>query len=200
MNAAENISPRAERFMRGLQSGRYVWYCMLVLPAVLAGAVLFAVFFAPEGELQPVLPQSQTVFRFVMGRSTPVQTVAPAPANQTKSSPSPANEAAGGGSATADELQNYLADVIRRVDRAKRYPRREAAARAQGIVVLRLALAPDGTIQQLSMLAPSAYDGLNREALAAVRRAAPFPQAPPTGNDTIRLQLRLRFVLSDAQR
>lgn len=77
----------------------------------------------------------------------------------------------------------YLSEVVRRIEAAKRYPRRELAAGIEDRVTVRLRIRSDGTVQECQLTGQSRYPGFNHEALASIRRAGPFPPFPPEFNE-----------------
>jgi TonB family protein len=83
------------------------------------------------------------------------------------------------GSSSEGARHVYLSEVIRRIEAAKRYPRREQAAGIEDRVTVKLRIRADGTVIECSLTDTSSYDGFNSEALASIRRAGPFPPFPP---------------------
>jgi len=71
---------------------------------------------------------------------------------------------------------SWHASIRARIERQKSYP--QAAAGASGTVTLFLEVQPDGALAQLLVQRTSGNPELDASALAAVRRAAPFPPAP----------------------
>lgn len=63
--------------------------------------------------------------------------------------------------------------VLRNID----YPRRAAKENIEGLVMVRIKVARNGSLNSVEV-AQSADDLLDEESLKAVRKAAPFPQAP----------------------
>lgn len=83
------------------------------------------------------------------------------------------------GSSSEGARHVYLSDVIRRIEAAKRYPRREQAAGIEDRVTVKLRIQADGSVNECLLTGTSPYDGFNSEALASIRRAGPFPPFPP---------------------
>ena len=101
----------------------------------------------------------------------------------------------GGGAPSADQLQMYAASILRRIDRAKRFPEEEEGSGRSGIVSVRVKIGKDGSLLSMSIAAPSAYEAFNREARRAVRRASPFPAIPAElKRDTFSLRVQVRFI------
>ncbi len=98
---------------------------------------------------------------------------------------------------TADALRAYLAGVRARIEAAKRYPRWARRRGIQGEVDLRFRLGPDGRLLGAEVKRSSGAKVLDQAAVEAVRRAAPFPPAPPgVVRSSVWLEVRLAFVLT----
>jgi protein TonB len=89
------------------------------------------------------------------------------------------------GSGRGSPLQGYLAAVRMRVDAAKRYPRIAEQQRHQGRALV-----------IFKVVRSSGYRHLDRAALRAVRRGAPYPKFPGKSEDLpTALQVEVSFVL-----
>jgi protein TonB len=97
-----------------------------------------------------------------------------------------------GQSEAADEgaRASWAASVRTRIERAKAFP--PEAAGAAGRVTIALRIGADGALRSVSVAAGSGHAALDAAAIAAVRRAAPFPPAPAgvPGGD---FRLTIRF-------
>src|SRR6056297_2312026 len=108
-------------------------------------------------------------------------TPTPAGAKQTARdarAASPARGTGGQGTETAEtrRLKAAWAGAIgARIARAQRHP---GAGHGSGRVRVTLVVARDGRLAEVRVAASSGSEGLDLAAIAAVRRAAPFPQAP----------------------
>ena len=72
----------------------------------------------------------------------------------------------------------YLAHVVSMIDAAKRYPPFEKQHNLEDTVKIKLSINSDGSIRYAKIITRSRYSGLNKEALASIYRAAPFPPFP----------------------
>lgn len=84
---------------------------------------------------------------------------------------------------TEDALQRFLAQVRRRIARHKDYPWVARRRHMEGRVTVRFAIYPDGSAQGLQVVQSSGFSPLDRAALEAVRKAAPFPGVPSQVRD-----------------
>ncbi len=101
---------------------------------------------------------------------------APEPVKAAPAQPDPATVAAKAAEQTA--LNNdYYAAVRRQVVKNVDYPRRAARENIEGLVMVRLKVARNGSLETVE-IAQSADDLLDAEAKRAVQTAAPFPKAP----------------------
>ncbi len=109
----------------------------------------------------------------------------------------PAKPGAGSGASEANAVERYFAQVLQKVNRQKRYPRREQEERIEGEATVRLTVNRDGALVQADLLQASPQAGFNREALASVRRANPFPEFPEeVTRDALTFDLRVQFKLN----
>jgi len=79
----------------------------------------------------------------------------------------------------ASRLAEYLALVRGRVEEQREYPSFARQAGQQGTVVVRAAVRGDGSVGEVTVVVSSGRRSLDRAALGAVRKAAPF--MPPGG-------------------
>ncbi|MBF0493246.1 MAG: energy transducer TonB [Deltaproteobacteria bacterium] len=84
------------------------------------------------------------------------------------SSTSIPGKSSGGGS-------NLLALIRQKIEGAKRYPEAARLRAQEGLVSLRFKLGLKGDVESLNLVKSSGFKILDEEALATVRRAAPFP-------------------------
>ncbi|SMC28995.1 protein TonB, partial [Desulfacinum hydrothermale DSM 13146] len=105
--------------------------------------------------------------------AVPPPAVAPASAGIPQGAPSGTAQAR-----TEDALQRFLAQVRRRIARHKHYPLAARRRHMEGRVTVRFAIYPDGSARGLNVVQSSGFSPLDRAALEAVRKAAPFPAVP----------------------
>ncbi len=95
-------------------------------------------------------------------------------------------------SAASGGVAQYGAQVNRQVQRNRRYPAEAQRAGISGVVRVSIRIDSSGRLTAASIRASSGHDLLDREALATVRRASPFPK-PPAGVAPASFSLSLRF-------
>ena len=96
---------------------------------------------------------------------------------------------------TGVDANAYRSSVYKRVQAARRYPESARSAGTEGSALLRFTIDAAGRVVSASIVASSGKPDLDAEALASVRRAAPFP-APPPGVDRT-FPVRMTFRLGD---
>jgi len=108
-----------------------------------------------------------------------------------------ASETGTGRSRSAEEgraaLTNYQGQVLRKLQRAKRYPRAAERARIGGTVTLRFTVSRSGQVSSSSIVGSSGHAVLDQEVLAMIARAAPmpaFPDAMKRGSMTFTVPVR----------
>ena len=108
-----------------------------------------------------------------------------APAPQAKTASTPANPE-----------RTWEVQVLERLEKFKRYPRRAQLRQQQGVVYLRFKIGRRGEVLSHELARPSGIDLLDEEAMTLVDRAGPFPPPPPElGKDSIELVVPVRFIL-----
>lgn len=101
------------------------------------------------------------------------------------------------GRAPKNETEKYLAELRDQIARQQVYPVASRSFREEGVVQLRLLVLKDGRLQKIEILEASQYPRLDKAALTAVSRAAPFKEFPAEVNqDLWRITLPVRFSLS----
>lgn len=110
---------------------------------------------------------------------------APAPARTARAAPAPSpveeDEDAEEVMVTAETLllrQRYVSDVMRKTLQGMRYPRRALERFQEGSIRLAVTVGRNGELKDVQIVEESRYSLLNKEALASVDRASPFPAVP----------------------
>jgi protein TonB len=98
------------------------------------------------------------------------------------------------GRGASDADASYPGIVAARLARFKQYPREAHARGDQGTATVTFTLDGDGSVTQVILAKKSGFASLDRESLAMVRRAAPFPPTPTGGpmSFTVPVDFKLR--------
>ena len=94
-------------------------------------------------------------------------------------------------------LKSYIGRVRQSVLGAKRYPEASRRAGRQGQIKVQFVILKNGEVDNISLLTETPYPLLNREAMAAVKRAAPFAGIPDSVmQQSLKVILPFRFELN----
>lgn len=95
-------------------------------------------------------------------------------------------------------FSSYLQVVVARINSVKRYPRFARLRGIEGRVTLEFVLLGDGRLEKFMITGSSGYAVLDEEAVATLRRAAPFPPVPEkTVDDRIKMTITIVFELKN---
>lgn len=95
-------------------------------------------------------------------------------------------------SAGTANLSSYLGRVVSRVKRQKRYPASARRKKRSGTAIVAFTITRSGSATGIRLRKRSGTSALDKEALAMVRRAAPFGPIPP-GRSRLSLTIPIRF-------
>jgi periplasmic protein TonB len=121
---------------------------------------------------------------------TQVEKTAPAVATNAAAKPATATVAAAkvededeeeGPALTAQSLlarQFYVSDAIKKIRSKTKYPQRALDRDQEGSVRVAIVIDREGTVLNTNILETSKFDLLNKEAIEAIKRSAPFPALP----------------------
>ncbi|GAB2880670.1 TonB family protein [Microbulbifer echini] len=94
--------------------------------------------------------------------------------------------------------QIYASTLLRHTYNHIRYPKRAQERGQEGSVRLNVVINSRGEVQEILAVQESRFGTLNREAQAAVKRAAPYPVVPSQlGEETFSFSLPITFNLPD---
>jgi len=91
---------------------------------------------------------------------------------------------------------DYREIIQRKIYEARRYPSRSIANEEEGVANVRFVIEADGSVDGVEVVSSSGYFLLDRAAVDAVRRAAPFPPLPtgfPFDRTTVSLAVGFRL-------
>nr|WP_295470411.1 TonB family protein [Mesorhizobium sp.] len=95
--------------------------------------------------------------------------------------------------ASSGDKEAYGRKVNSHVQRYKRYPDAAARGGMKGAVKVSISIGGSGNLASARVTSSSGYPVLDGEALATVRRAAPYPKPPAGFGGTARFSLTLRY-------
>ena len=94
-------------------------------------------------------------------------------------------------------LKSYIGQVQRSVEGSKRYPEASRRAGREGKLKIQFTILKNGEVDNVKLLTETPYPNLNREAMAAVKRAAPFNGFPKSiMEQSLKVILPFRFELN----
>ena len=94
-------------------------------------------------------------------------------------------------------LKSYIGQVQRIIEGAKRYPEGARRAGREGKLKVQFTILKNGEVNNVRLLTETPYPNLNREAMAAVKRAAPFSGIPDSVmKKSLSVILPFRFELN----
>jgi TonB family protein len=94
-------------------------------------------------------------------------------------------------------LKSYIGQVQRVIEGAKRYPEGARRAGRQGKLKVQFTILKNGEVNNVRLISETPYPNLNREAMAAVKRAAPFSGFPDSiMKKSLKIILPFRFELN----
>lgn len=86
----------------------------------------------------------------------------------------------GAGQGNPDAEKAYLAHIVKKLNRYKKYPASIRAKRVSGTATIRFTLNASGEVATSHLVTGSGHPALDQEAMALVRRASPFKHFPKT--------------------
>lgn len=92
-----------------------------------------------------------------------------------------------------EEMLRYQDMVKRRIEQARRYPPWAKKHGIEGVVHISFYIMPEGSADEVKIIQRSGSEILDREAVATVRRAAPYPPFP-NGWPSSYLQMEVKIV------
>ncbi len=157
--------------------------------AMVQGAQQFKLHKLPK---RVVRSDSSSSSKSTSGRATPVQTGVKLASLTSFPSPRGVPNIVDKGA-----LKSYIGQVQRVIEGAKRYPEASRRAGRQGKLKVQFTILKNGDVDNVKLLTETPYPNLNREAMAAVKRAAPFSGFPNSiMEQSLKVILPFRFELN----
>ena len=98
--------------------------------------------------------------------------------------------------AVADARARFLAEVVSRIQKVKRYPAEARRKNVKGTSKVEFALSARGEVLSVRLVSSSEHPLLDGESLDMIRRAGPYPRIPEEiGLARIELVLPVEFEL-----
>ncbi len=91
--------------------------------------------------------------------------------------------------------ENYIAKVLEKIEKNKRYPLTELEMGREGIVKLKLSIHRNGHLEKVEIVEPSTIY-FNQESIRAVKSSAPFPPFPEEFPEKLEFSLSIKYVLN----
>jgi TonB family protein len=95
-----------------------------------------------------------------------------------------------------DIRRRYVSYIVSRIERNKLYPGESQRKGHEGMVVVRLLLARNGSVRKVTILQPARYPALTDAAIASIARSVPFEPFPKKlEEEEMTVRLEIRFTL-----
>lgn len=98
-------------------------------------------------------------------------------------------------SARASVISSYLSVIRSKIEHNKYYPRFSKRQHQEGTSIIKLLIAPDGTVLKITLVSSSGHKTLDKAALDAVRKSVPLPPPSGYGLGKISLDIPLCYLL-----
>jgi len=156
---------------------------------------------APENPVQTAKPKPEPRPASPAIKERAMKTVPAAVTTTSQDAPpscirqEPAAESASAGTpqaVPAPQSGNYLSIVRSRIETKKHYPPFARNLQQEGTVIVNVVIGADGAVVSTSLVKSSGFATLDKAALAAVRKAAPFP--PPSGYGLGRMSIDIPLL------
>ena len=107
-----------------------------------------------------------------------------------------AGSGGGTGRGNPDAEKAYLAHIIKKLNRHKKYPAEAKANRLGGVVTVSFTVDRQGRVSASRMSGSSGHSALDQEAMALLKRVSPFNPMPESmSQKSLRLNVPIRFSL-----
>lgn len=118
-----------------------------------------------------------------------VESIADRPQESRPSELAPSGE----GSSRGSQGDPYLTELIRLLETNRIYPASSIRREEEGRVLLSVTVDADGTLSDLRVQEPAAFDNLNRAALETLRKIGKFPAPPDRFSTPLHIRIPLAF-------
>ncbi len=95
------------------------------------------------------------------------------------------------------ETDNFLAEILMRIEKAKYYPNVARRGGMTGTITCKFSIFPDGSVKDISLLKSSKYTLLNKAAVDAIKKGVPYPDFPSSFKKNVfTSQVDIKFYLN----
>ncbi|WP_294345465.1 energy transducer TonB [Prosthecochloris sp.] len=98
--------------------------------------------------------------------------------------------------ASASKISSYLAIIRAQIEQNKHYPRFSKKQNHEGTSLIKLHIAKDGSVLQITMLSSSGYEPLDKATLDAVKKSSPFPAPSDYKLGELSLEIPVCYMLN----
>ncbi|UZJ40753.1 TonB family protein [Prosthecochloris sp. SCSIO W1101] len=98
--------------------------------------------------------------------------------------------------ASASKISSYLAIIRAQIEQNKHYPRFSKKQNHEGTSLIKLHIAKDGSVLQVTMLSSSGYEPLDKATLDAVNKSSPFPAPSDYELGELSLEIPVCYMLN----
>ncbi len=98
-------------------------------------------------------------------------------------------------SPAALDINNYLSLIRSQIEKHKYYPRFSRKQNHEGTSLIKIDIAKDGSIMQVTLLSSSGYKTLDKAALEAIRQSSPFPAPSEYGLRELSLDIPVTYMI-----
>ena len=95
------------------------------------------------------------------------------------------------------EIDNFLAEILMRIEKAKYYPSVARKRGMTGTITCKFSIFPDGSVDDISIVNSSKYVLLNKAAVDAIKKGVPYPEFPSSYKENVfTSQVDIKFYLN----
>jgi periplasmic protein TonB len=146
----------------------------------------------PEEPVEQIEPPPQPE----LAVTVPPEPEPPKPQEERPAPPPPPMRQAALPPSNSNAVPRWKTQVVRLLERNKRYPSEARARRQEGVAQLAFSIDRQGQVISSRLVGSSGSSALDKEALELARRAQPFPPPPPElAGAQIELKVPIRFNL-----
>lgn len=93
------------------------------------------------------------------------------------------------------DINGYLSLIRSQIEKHKYYPRFSRKQNHEGTSLIKIDIAKDGSVMQVTLLSSSGYKTLDKAALDAIRQSSPFPAPSDYGFHELSLDIPINYMI-----